>query len=86
MNIRHLTFRLLQVYVAVVRSGSISQAAQQLHLTQPTVSLQVKRLSEAVGSLCWSCARVVISRHLSVPSCITPLWTRLPALRTLMAS
>ncbi|AQT60316.1 LysR family transcriptional regulator [Cellvibrio sp. PSBB023] len=49
MNIRHLTFRLLQVYVAVVRSGSISQAAQQLHLTQPTVSLQVKRLSEAVG-------------------------------------
>ncbi|EIK44449.1 LysR family transcriptional regulator [Cellvibrio sp. BR] len=49
MNIRHLTFRLLQVYVAVVRSGSISQAAQQLHLTQPTVSLQIKRLSEAVG-------------------------------------
>lgn len=49
MNIRHLTFRLLQVYVAVVRSGSISQAAGQLHLTQPTVSLQIKRLSEAVG-------------------------------------
>ncbi|HOY23045.1 MAG TPA: LysR family transcriptional regulator [Cellvibrio sp.] len=49
MNIRHLTFRLLQVYVAVVRSGSISQAATQLHLTQPTVSLQIKRLTEAVG-------------------------------------
>jgi LysR family transcriptional regulator, low CO2-responsive transcriptional regulator len=49
MNLRHLTFRLLQVYVAVVRCGSISQAAAQLHLTQPTVSLQIKRLSEAVG-------------------------------------
>jgi DNA-binding transcriptional LysR family regulator len=49
MNIRHLTFRLLQVYIAVVRTGSISQAAAQLHLTQPTVSLQIKRLSEAVG-------------------------------------
>lgn len=49
MNIRHLTFRLLQVYVAVVRTGSISQAAAQLHLTQPTVSQQIKRLSEAVG-------------------------------------
>ncbi len=49
MNIRHLTFRLLQVYVAVVRSGSISQAATQLHLTQPTVSLQIKRLTEAIG-------------------------------------
>lgn len=49
MNIRHLTFRLLQVYIAVVRTGSISQAAAQLHLTQPTVSQQIKRLTEAVG-------------------------------------
>lgn len=51
MNIRHLTFRLLQVYIAVVRTGSISQAAARLHLTQPTVSLQIKRLTEAVGEL-----------------------------------
>lgn len=49
MNIRHLTFRLLQVHVAVVRAGSISEAARRLHLTQPTVSLQLKRLAEAVG-------------------------------------
>lgn len=49
MNIRHLTFRLLQVYIAVVRTGSITQAAEQLHLTQPTVSQQIKRLTEAVG-------------------------------------
>jgi LysR family transcriptional regulator, low CO2-responsive transcriptional regulator len=49
MNIRHLTFRLLQVYVQVVRSGSISAAARSLHLTQPTVSLQLKKLSDAVG-------------------------------------
>ncbi len=49
MNIRHLTFRLLQVYIAVIRTGSISQAAVQLHLTQPTVSQQIKRLTEAVG-------------------------------------
>lgn len=50
MNVRHLTFRLLQVYVAVVRLGSISKAAVQLHLSQPTVSQQLKRLAEAVGS------------------------------------
>ncbi|MFY0990615.1 LysR family transcriptional regulator [Halomonas sp. C05BenzN] len=49
MNIRHLTFRLLQVYAVVVRSGSVSEAARQLHLTQPTVSQQLKRLGEAVG-------------------------------------
>lgn len=57
MNVRHLTFRLLQVYVAVIRSGSISEAARQLHLTQPTVSQQLKRLQEAVGE------RLVESRH-----------------------
>lgn len=49
MNIRHLSFRLLQVYVQVARLGGISAAARQLHLTQPTVSLQLKRLAEAVG-------------------------------------
>ena len=49
MNIRHLSFRLLQVYVQVVRLGNITAAARSLHLTQPTVSLQLKKLSEAVG-------------------------------------
>lgn len=49
MNIRHLSFRLLQVYVQVVRLGSITAAARVLHLTQPTVSLQLGRLGEAVG-------------------------------------
>lgn len=48
MNLRHLTFRLLEVYVAVVRTGSVTAAAQQLHLTQPTVSQQLKRLAETV--------------------------------------
>ncbi|KAA0013781.1 LysR family transcriptional regulator [Billgrantia pellis] len=49
MNVRHLTFRLLQVFTAVVRTGSVSEAARQLHLTQPTVSQQLRRLTEAVG-------------------------------------
>ncbi|QJQ94649.1 MULTISPECIES: LysR family transcriptional regulator [Halomonadaceae] len=49
MNVRHLTFRLLQVYVEVVRSGAIGEAARRLHLTQPTVSQQLKRLRDTVG-------------------------------------
>lgn len=49
MNIRHLTFRLLQVYQQVVRTGSVSAAARALHLTQPTVSLQLKKLTEEIG-------------------------------------
>ncbi len=49
MNLRHLSFRLLQVYITVVRTGQISSAARQLHLTQPTVSLQIKKLTDTVG-------------------------------------
>lgn len=49
MYIRHLSFRLLQVFQAVVQHGSISAAARQLHLTQPTVSIQLKKLSEWAG-------------------------------------
>jgi len=49
MDLRHLSFRLLQVYIQVVRTGSISEAARSLHLTQPTVSLQMKKLAETVG-------------------------------------
>ncbi len=50
MDVRHISFRLLQVFVTVVRLGSVSGAAARLHLSQPTVSLQMKRLAEAVGA------------------------------------
>lgn len=49
MDVRHLSFRLLQVYVQVVRLASVSAAARLLHLTQPTVSLQLKKLADEVG-------------------------------------
>ncbi len=49
MDVRHLSFRLLQVYVQVVRLSSVSAAARLLHLTQPTVSLQLKKLADEVG-------------------------------------
>ena len=49
MDVRQLSFRLLQVYIKVVQLGSISAAARALHLTQPTVSLQLKKLSEVLN-------------------------------------
>ncbi|MCC5858117.1 MAG: LysR family transcriptional regulator [Ectothiorhodospiraceae bacterium] len=49
MQLRQITFRLLQVYAAVVQTGTVSQAARQLHLTQPTVSQQLRRLQDIVG-------------------------------------
>jgi DNA-binding transcriptional LysR family regulator len=50
MDLRHISFRLLEVFMSVVKTGSISETARRLHLTQPTVSLQIKRLQEAVGA------------------------------------
>lgn len=47
--LRHVTFRQLQIFEAVVRTGSYSKAAETLFLAQPTVSLQMKKLAEVVG-------------------------------------
>ena len=46
---RHTTLRQLEVFEAIARLGSFTRAAEELHLTQPTVSMQIKKLSEAVG-------------------------------------
>jgi len=45
----NITFRQLNVFEAVVRHLSFTQAAQELHLTQPAVSMQIKQFEEAVG-------------------------------------
>lgn len=47
--IRHSTLRQLQVFEAIVRRGSFTSAAEELHLTQPTVSMQIRKLSDALG-------------------------------------
>ncbi|WP_101759325.1 LysR family transcriptional regulator [Oceanicoccus sp. KOV_DT_Chl] len=43
------TLRQLQIFMSVAQCGSIGRAAEQLHLTQPSVSMQVRKLSEAIG-------------------------------------
>lgn len=45
----HLTLRQLQVFESVARHLSLSRAAEELHLSQPGVSMQLKKLAEAVG-------------------------------------
>lgn len=47
--IRHATLRQLQVFEVIFRLGSFTRAAEELFLTQPTVSMQIKKLSEAIG-------------------------------------
>ena len=45
----NLTLRQLKVFEAVARNLSFTQAAQELHLTQPAVSMQIKQLEENAG-------------------------------------
>lgn len=46
---RHSTLRQLEVFEAIARLGSFTRAAEELYLTQPTVSMQIKKLTDAVG-------------------------------------
>ena len=41
-----MELRVLQYFLAVAREQNISAAAQSLHLTQPTLSRQLKELEE----------------------------------------
>lgn len=49
MNLRHATLNQLRIFLAVARNKSFARAAEELHLSPPTLSLQVKQLSETVG-------------------------------------
>jgi LysR family transcriptional regulator, low CO2-responsive transcriptional regulator len=45
----NLTLRQLHLFAALARLKSITAVARHFHVTQPTVSMQMKELSESVG-------------------------------------
>ena len=45
----NITFKQLRIFLAVFDAGSVSAAAKSTHVTQPTVSMQLKEISNAVG-------------------------------------
>lgn len=45
----NVTFRQLKVFEAVARHLSYTRAAEELHLTQPAVSMQVRQLEDSAG-------------------------------------
>jgi hypothetical protein len=47
--LKHGTLRQLSVFEAVARLQSFTRAAEELHMAQPTVSVQIKKLAETVG-------------------------------------
>lgn len=48
--LKNATFRQLAAFHAVARLGSVSRAAEEMHLTQPAVSIQLGILEEAAGT------------------------------------
>ncbi|MDP1594569.1 MAG: LysR substrate-binding domain-containing protein [Gallionella sp.] len=46
---KNATLRQLKVFEAVARNLSFTRAAEELYLTQPTVSIQIKQLADIVG-------------------------------------
>lgn len=45
-----MDLRLLEYFLAVARAGNITKAAEQLHVTQPTISRQLMELEELLGT------------------------------------
>src|SRR5574340_1081958 len=47
---QHTTFRQLEIFEAIARLGSFTRASEELFLSQPTVSMQMKKLAEMIGA------------------------------------
>lgn len=45
----HISLRQLELFASVARNESFSRAAEEMHLTQPAVSVQIKNLEDSVG-------------------------------------
>lgn len=46
----YTTFRQLEIFEAIARLSSFTRASEELFLTQPTTSMQMKKLTDAVGA------------------------------------
>lgn len=45
----NVTFRQLRLFLALADTGSVSAAARAMHVTQPTASMQLREVADAVG-------------------------------------
>jgi len=92
---RSCTIRQLEILLAVYQNGSITRASEALHLTQPTISMQLKKLADSIGAPLWfqSGKKLVFTEHgeavansaMEMLACIDRLDMRLQAIQGLTA-
>ena len=58
MNRQPIYPQQLLSFVAVCETASFTRAAERVHLSQSTVSQQVRRLEEMVGKRCYSAPHI----------------------------
>jgi DNA-binding transcriptional LysR family regulator len=46
----NITFRQLRLFLALAQTESVTKAARMMHITQPTASMQLKDMTENIGS------------------------------------
>jgi DNA-binding transcriptional LysR family regulator len=45
----HITFRQMKLFLAFAETKSVTVAAKQMHVSQPTASMQLKEITQAIG-------------------------------------
>jgi DNA-binding transcriptional LysR family regulator len=86
---RRYTLRQLDTFLEVARGGSVSRAAERLHVTQPAVSMQLRQLEESLGvTLIETAGRAIRLTHAGreVERCAAIVFARLKDLEDLAAA
>ena len=65
-----MELRTLQYFLTVAREENITRASEVLHITQPTLSRQMKQLEQELGTELFVRGRnFALSRHAAAPPC-----------------
>ena len=46
----HITFKQMRLFLALADTQSVTKASQRMHITQPTASMQLKEITESIGT------------------------------------
>lgn len=49
-DLRNVSLKQLRAFVATVRTGTVTAAARELHVTPPAIAIQLKNLEDSVGA------------------------------------